>query len=676
MGNLSNIFGGSFTPPVESIPKTPEAQLIEAMLDAGLTPPATIHLDGKIHRFCTSGKKGDSGWYVVFSDGVPAGQFGDWRTGVAVSFRADIGRPLTAIEEMAHTRRMAEAKAIREKEEKAKHESAANTVDIIWSSAIHAGSEHPYLKRKHIEAHGARVTGDGRLIVPLYNSEGKLCSIQYISGDGDKKYHPGGETGECFWSIGTYDTTKPVYIAEGFATAATIAEVTGAYTNVAYSASNLVPVTRIAREQYKNSNIIVADNDTSGTGQKYADQAAAKYGAKVVMPPSYGDANDYVAAGGDLINLLNPPADDWLVQADEFSHKPSPLKWFVKDWIQENALIMVHGPSGAGKSFLVLDWCLRMASGITEWAGRKVKPVNVLYLAGEGHWGLKGRIAAFKQKHNVKNLSMFVSKSGCDINTQEGYRQVVEHIRRLPFKPDIIVIDTLHRFYHGDENSSQDAKTMLEACSALMIEFNCTILLVHHTGVSDEAQHRARGSSAWRGSLDIEISVTPIKGVGNDEGGTNFSVIQKKAKDSELARPIFAKLEVVNLDGWFDEAGESVTSAVVQITEEPTEEKKGSKVSAHMKLFAEAWLDCGKELSADNNPIISRSALADYLERKAIYDTPAKLKASLHQGNHSNFIGSLVLAGIIRINNSGVRNHTQFEAINDDFCSSLMLQSK
>jgi putative DNA primase/helicase len=672
MGNLSNILGGSFTPPAEAIPKSPEVQLIEAMMDAGITPPAQVHLDGKIHRFCASGKKGDSGWYVVFSDGVPAGQFGDWRTGVAVSFRADVGRQLTAIEEMAHTRRMAEAKAIREQEEKVKHEVAANTVEIIWSSATHAGADHPYLKRKQIETHGARVTGDGRLIVPLYNAEGKLCSIQYISGDGDKKYHPGGETGECFWTIGEYDATKPVYIAEGFATAATIAEVTGAYTIVAYSASNLVPVTRIAREQYNNSIIIVADNDTSGTGQKYADQAAAKYGAKVVMPPTHGDANDYVASGGDLINLLNPPADDWLVQADDFSAKPSPLKWFVKDWLQEKALIMVHGPSGAGKSFLVLDWCLRMASGLTDWAGHKVKPVNVLYLAGEGHWGLKGRIAAFKQKHNVNNLSMFVSKSGVDINTPEGYRQVTEHIRSLPFKPDMIVIDTLHRFYHGDENSSQDAKTMLEACAALMREFDCSILLVHHTGVSEEAQHRARGSSAWRGALDIEISVTPLK---SENEGTAFSIVQRKAKDSELARPIFARLEVVSIAGWFDEDGDQVTSAVVEITEAPEDKSKGVGIGEYVKLWGEAWFQCGKEFSENGNPIISRSALADYLQKKGIYEKESAIKAALSPSNHNKFIGALILADIIRVHNAGVKGHTRFEAVNGELCASLTLQN-
>ena len=89
-----------------------------------------------------------------------------------------------------------------------------------------------------------------------------------------------------------------------------------------------------------------------------------------------------------------------------------------------------------------------------------------------------------------------LSRDGCDLNTPDGYRRVVENVRALPTPPTVIVVDTLHRFLSGDENSASDTKTMLDACGALIHEFNCTVLLVHHTGVSEEAQHRARGYSA------------------------------------------------------------------------------------------------------------------------------------------------------------------------------------
>jgi putative DNA primase/helicase len=628
MTDLTNILGGPWQPH-EEIKASPEDQLRAAMLSAGLTPPDEIIMDGKIHRF-NSGTKGKgghdkSGFYIAFADGVPAGHFGCWRAGIEQPWRADIGRKLTVAEEMANTRRMAEAKKLRDAEQAKAREVASDTVAAIWTSAGAASADHPYLARKGIEPHGARVTGDGRLIVPLFDTDGELSSLQYISADGDKKYHPGGATGARFWSIGTAEKpSDTVYVAEGFATAATIHEVTGAAVYIAYSASNLVPITGYLREMYQNV-VIVADNDKSGVGLRYAEQAAAKHGARIVVPPIEGDANDYAAAGHDLLDLLQPSSDDWLISADDFCSKPAPIAWLVKHWLQSNALIMVHGPSGGGKTFVVLDMCLRIAlkDSPMPWAGNRVSGGSVVYLAGEGHHGLRGRIAAWKQYHNPgASLSMHLSRDGCDLNTPEGYRRVSDAIRHNRIAPSIIVVDTLHRFLSGDENSAQDAKTMLDACNSLMHEFDCSVLLVHHTGVSEEAQHRARGSSAWRGALDIEISIVPPKAEGDP-----VAIIQRKSKDAEIALPLHVNLKSVPINGWLDEDGDQVTSAVIVPADAPAKAEKQSSLEKHRKLFENAWWASGAE---DRNgfPYLSRSAFLEYLiNNLGIKESSAKMYA-------------------------------------------------
>lgn len=650
MADLSSILGGSWVPPLEKRIDPPEDQLRQAIMNAGMTPPEHIVLDGKLHRFASGSKgspgKGDKpGWYIAFADGVPAGQFGDWRTGQISNWRADVGRDITPAEQMANALRMAEAKAAREEAHKREREVAADTVSKIWESASAASPDHPYLKRKGIQAHGARITGDGRLIVPLYSQSGELASLQYISQDGGKLYHSGGQTGGMFWQVGALDEPGDLYLAEGFATAATIFEVTGRPCVVAYSASNLVPVAGALRARYgqQQSIVIVADNDASQTGQKYADQASAKYGARVVVIPIQGmDANDYAHNGHDLGLLLAPPSNDWLVHADEFSDKPSPISWIIKHWVQRDAMIMVHGPSGGGKTFVVLDWMLRIASDLNDWCGNRVSQGAVVYLAGEGHHGLRGRIAAWKTRHARRKLKMWLSKAGCDLNTAEGYRHAVEAMRALPEAPTIIVVDTLHRFLHGDENSAQDAKTMLDACAALMREFGCAVLLVHHTGVSEEAQHRARGSSAWRGALDIEVSVVPGK------DGDPIQIIQRKSKDAELAQTIYANLETVEIPGWLDEDGEQVTSAVIVQSEHAPAQKKDGKQSKHAKhvqMLNLAWSDSGAE-DRGGAPYISRSGLASFLESKmglkpssaAVYMKPSQPGKPIHD---------LLAAGVI-----------------------------
>jgi putative DNA primase/helicase len=617
VADLTSILGSPWSPPPEKPIDPPEVQLLKAMLEAGLAEPKDpIEIDGKMHRFAsgTKGAKGydKSGWYIAFPDGIPSGRFGCWRLGIDHVWRADVGRRLTAAEEMANVRRVAEAKAARDAALERQHEVAAQTVDAIWTSAQAASPDHPYLKRKGIGVHGARVTGDGRLVVPLYDQDGTLSTLQYIDHDGGKLYHPGGQTGGKFWMVGTMDEPGALFVAEGFATAATIHEVSGRPVVVAYSASNLVPVTGILREIHGASQdiVIAADNDASGVGQRYAEQACAKHGARMVMPPELGDANDYAQAGHDLASLLMPPREDWLIPADDFAAQPAPIAWLVKHWVQAGALIMVHGPSGGGKTFVVLDWCLRMAAGMDDWCGSKVRPGSVVYLAGEGHHGLRGRVAAWKHHHQAGRLSMWLSRDGCDLNTPTGYAKVVEQVRMLPKMPAIIVVDTLHRFLSGDENSAQDTKTMLDACGALMREFSCAVLLVHHTGVSEEAQHRARGSSAWRGALDIEVSIVPSK------NGSPMEIIQRKSKDAELAKTVYVKLEQVQIPGWKDEDDQPVTSAVIAQEDAPVSEKKsGGKIDSHRKTFENAWWSSGCE-ERNGLPYLSRSAMVDYLVQK------------------------------------------------------------
>jgi len=587
----------------------PEQQLIEAMVYEGLTPPSSVVMDGHIHRFRSkAGKRSEDGWYIAFKDARPAGHFGCWASGVDVKWQAEGGEKMTAAEEIEHAKRMAEMHALREEERVRRHAMAAEDVKLIWDDLDDAEPAHPYLERKGIQPHGAKVTKDGRLVVPLWDKNGDLASLQYIQGDGGKRYHPGGETGASFHVIGLPASTGVLYLAEGYATAATIHEVTERPCIVGYSASNLVPVAGILRELYPDTElVIVADNDKGGVGQRYAEQAVAKHGGRFVVPPVLGDANDYVQAGQDLAALLAPaPVGDWLIPADDFCAQPAPISWLVKGWLQTAALIMVHGPSGGGKTFVVLDWCLRMAGGLTDWMGAKVRPGPVVYLAGEGHHGLRGRVAAWKIRHQVDRLEMWLSRDGLDLNTAAGLKRVIDNIRGLPSRPSVIVVDTLHRFLSGDENSAQDAKTMLDACAVLMGEFRCSVLLVHHTGVSDEAQTRARGSSAWKGALDIEVSVVPAK-----DGGP-ISIVQRKSKDAELAQTVYARLQSVEIPGWLDEDGLQVTSAVLEPDEAPVAKPRETAGDRHRKTLGRAWFASGCELR-EGMPYVARSAFLQFL---------------------------------------------------------------
>jgi hypothetical protein len=430
-------------------------------------------------------------------------------------------------------------------------------------------------------------------------------------------------------------------------------------TIAAYSASNLVPVVEILRRKYPTHQIIiVADNDESGTGKNYSDQASAKYAAQTILIPEKGmDANDYHAAGHSLQALLEPERTKWLMLDDELESQPSPIKWLIKGWVQDHSLIMVHGPSGCGKTFVVLDWALSIAYK-EEWQGHAIHGGSVVYLAGEGHHGLRGRIALWKQERGTGARRFALSRSATDLNDNASLLAAIAEIRTLPEQPKLIVVDTLHRFLNGDENSAQDAKTMIDACARMQHEFDCSVLLVHHTGVSDEAQHRARGSSAWKGALEIEISIRPQ--------GDDIVIEQKKVKDSEMMDPIYARLEPKEIKGWLDDDGEPVKSAVISMIEKPSDNDK--KIHADIMTLRDAWIMSGSELNEKQNPYITEAALKNFLvDKLGIKESSASqyVKAKA-RGKLAN---RLICAKIIREFQDG------FEVINDDAISDFMIVS-
>ena len=659
MPDLFEVFGGAIKVQKYDL-VDPELQFRQAIEKAGLKPPDEVLLDGEVHRFNSDDKGGKTGWYIGFGDDIPGGAFGCWRKDIREDWRASIGRELTSEELKRSKAAIEKAKAKRRQQLEQQRESTRIEVARIWEQGQAASDGHAYLKRKRVKAHGARIADDGRLMIPLYNAKHQLCSLQYIDGNGGKLYHPGGKVGGAYLALGMPSDT--IYVAEGFATGATIREVTDQMTYVAFSASNLPAVTGIIREAFGKSQriVIVADNDEGGIGYAKAHEAAAKYAAHVVMPPELGDANDFHNSGQDLAAVLSPEVGDWLTEFDSWTEQPAPLRWLVKNWIQERALMMVHGPSGGGKTFVVLDWALRIAAGLPDWRGHKVKAGAVVYLAGEGHHGIRGRGAAWKYKHGVSKTEMWMSKTGCDLNTEIGYQRTAEAIRALPASPKLIIVDTLHRFLLGDENSAQDAKTMLDACANLMSEFDCSVLLVHHTGVSDEAQHRARGSSAWRGALDIEVSIVPAK------GDKPIEIIQRKSKDAELAQSLQASLETVAIPGWFDEDGAPVTSAIITAAEfTPTDDK----IAFRKDRFARAWLDSDCPRDSDSRPWVGSRQLKTWLiETEKL--KAATAESELKPSKSGRLIASLLDQSLIEPNVYG------WSVCDDSWASALNMMRK
>ena len=75
-------------------------------------------------------------------------------------------------------------------------------------------------------------------------------------------------------------------------------------------------------------------------------------------------------------------------------------------------------------------------------------------------------------------------------------------------------------------------------------QYKCAVLLVHHTGHSDAAKHRARGASELPAAVDHEFRVEPYEEAGIITG-TLFT--STKMKDASLGEPVVFDMITVGL---------------------------------------------------------------------------------------------------------------------------------
>ncbi len=214
-----------------------------AMREAGLEPPATITSTGTLTRFHIQGDKSrdENGWYVLH-DAPPAGAFGCWKRGISGSWAGRPHQTLTAEEKVRYKANIEAQKQQRVAEQEKYRTECRKRAAAIWNDAQPAPPDHEYLTHKGIKPNGTKIH-KGRLVVPLRDTAGTLHGLQFIDADGSKRFMTGTVKRANYFTIGGKPSTV-LYLAEGFATAATIYEATGEPCACCFDAGNLGPVAK------------------------------------------------------------------------------------------------------------------------------------------------------------------------------------------------------------------------------------------------------------------------------------------------------------------------------------------------------------------------------------------------------------------------------------------------
>ncbi len=376
-------------PPVKQLRSLDNATEFEGfrseILKAGLSSPNEIIDDGRIHRFSSNGKPTDNaGWYVLFTDGIAAGAFGCWREDVKINWCSVDKATLTQSERYEFNKKMAEAKKLREHEEEINRTKARSKASKIWEQSTEAPTNHPYLIRKKVQPHALKLSR-GKLVVPLYDQDQILHSLQFIGPDGDKKFLVGGRIKGCYYQIGGAPD-KILYVAEGFATAATVHEVTGSAVAVAFYANNLKPVAIALRAKFPNLEIVICaddDHQTKGNpGIRKAIEAATATLSKVVIPEFNGNRSDSDTDFNDLFVLDGTKSVicclDNIYEPDKLQSKLISMK--LKNTIEK----VKNGDLGAHlENEVIPDWRLLKQTDLAEYERLRaeLKGIRVVRIA-------------------------------------------------------------------------------------------------------------------------------------------------------------------------------------------------------------------------------------------------------------------------------------------------------
>lgn len=249
----------------------------------------------------------------------------------------------------------------------------------------------------------------------------------------------------------------------------------------------------------------------------------------------------------DMLAAMPVPPKPTVVQGggvfkhlSHFVATPARLEWLIRDIIEHPAHVDLFGESGAGKSFVSIDWCLSVATG-RPWQGHKVSQGSVAYLNGEGYPGWRRRVKGWMQESGITDeasVPFFATDKCWPLTDVNNMGEIWKALDALPAPVKLVCIDTLNRHVLGlDINSSLEMGRFVAVCDEIRARYNCTVLIVHHSGTKDT--HRAMGSVALKGALDVEVNVS--------KKGNNLIVSSTKMKDGEKFEPMNFRLRDISL---------------------------------------------------------------------------------------------------------------------------------
>jgi len=286
--------------------KASPTELLAKDIERNLGTYVEVEPGEKVKRFPAPGKppSNKSCWVWLSEDGNYA-KFGSHITTETFTWHAPVDAASNSEKTGEYKEQLSAKRKSQRLQRSREQDKAAERALFTTIDSGTAKTPNAYLTAKNVKPHNLR-QDDLSIFVVLRTLNDDIVNVQRIYKNGDKRFMKGARAKGAFATLGKRFTTGRTYICEGWATAATIHELTGDPVIAAMSAGNLRDVCiAIASECPDGEYIIVAaDNDhrTHGNpGLTKAKEAAEVINCKLTYPPlpcpnsqcNCTDFNDY-----------------------------------------------------------------------------------------------------------------------------------------------------------------------------------------------------------------------------------------------------------------------------------------------------------------------------------------------------------------------------------------------
>jgi phage/plasmid primase-like uncharacterized protein len=185
----------------------------------------------------------------------------------------------------------------RRRQERERFEATADRLSGELRSLPSGVEKTAYHEAKGIEPLSGAPVRNGDLLVPGYGVDGKVWTIQYIKEDGTKRFARESRKHGCFHVIGAANlidglqklgNSPVIAIAEGYATAATVAKYGNVPAVAAFDSGNLLAVATALHKRWPGKGIMIAGDDDhkleDNPGRVKALEAAAAVNGVAIFP--------------------------------------------------------------------------------------------------------------------------------------------------------------------------------------------------------------------------------------------------------------------------------------------------------------------------------------------------------------------------------------------------------